>query len=113
MKKAFDNINRECLWFKLQKCGIKGNMLNSIKSLYENVTYAVKVNGRLTPWFSASKGAKQGCNLSPTLFQIYINDLIEEVKSLGHGIKCGEKTVSILVFADDIALIARNEQELQ
>ena len=73
MRKAFDNVNHQCLWFKLQKCGIGGHMLKAIQSLYQNVSYSVKVNGHLTPWFNITKGVKQGCTLSPTLFQVYIN----------------------------------------
>ena len=43
-KKAFDRVNRDCLWFKLRSIGIHGNFYNCIKSLYDDVKCAVKVN---------------------------------------------------------------------
>jgi hypothetical protein len=113
MRKAFDNVNHECLWYKPRKCGIGGHMFKAIQSLYDNVSYAVKVNGHLTSWFNISKGVKQGCAISPTLFKIYINDLIEEINNSNCGVPVGEKNLGILLFADDIAVIARNEKDLQ
>ena len=51
--------------------------------------------------------------MSPTLFCIFINDLITEINGLGKGLKLGTSQLSILIFADDIALLAENEQDLQ
>ena len=51
MKKAFDTVNRDCLWFKLLKADIHGNILYAIQSLYKNVSCAVSINGALTEWF--------------------------------------------------------------
>ena len=113
MRKAFDNVNHECLWNKLHKYGIDGRMFKAIQSLYKDVSCSVRVNGRLSPWFGVSQGVKQGCTLSPTLFQIYINDLIDEINALECGINIGNKSVSVLLFADDIAIIAKNEEDLQ
>ena len=88
-------------------------MFKAIQSLYANVSYAVKVNSNLTSWFDISRGVKQGCKLSPTLFQIYINDLVEDINKLNCGIQINGKTSSVLLFADDIALISRSEADLQ
>lgn len=88
-------------------------MLTAVQSLYEGVECAVRVNGSLSEWFSVSNGLKQGCNLSPTLFSLYLNDLAVEIKSLGCGVKYGEKELSILLFADDIALLSDSEEKMQ
>ena len=56
---------------------------------------------------------KQGCLLSPTLFNLFINGLIEEIKKLSLGVKCGELFLALLMFADDIALVAETEEDLQ
>ena len=63
--------------------------------------------------FPVSMEVKQGDNLSPTLFGLFINDLVNEIKRLNMGIKLGNDNVGILLYADDIALMASDENELQ
>ena len=58
-------------------------------------------------------GLKQGCPLSPVLFSFFINDLALKIKSTNVGVVCGEDIVSILLFADDIVLLAENPKDLQ
>ncbi len=111
--KAFDNVNRDCLWYKLQMCGIRGKILGAIKSLYDGVKCAVRINDSLSPWFDVLCGVKQGCVISPTLFSIYINDLASEIKALNCGVKCDQIESSLFLFADDIALVAPTEDALQ
>ena len=71
------------------------------------------INGFTTDWFSVHCGLKQGCSLSPLLFNVYINDLALKIDALGKGIKIDEETVSILLYADDVVLIAESEADLQ
>ena len=81
-RKAFDTVNRDCLWFKLMSLGIHGKILQAIQSLYINVSCSVRINEYLTNFFSVKQGLKQGCGLSPTLFSIYVNDLVAEINTL-------------------------------
>ena len=64
-------------------------------------------------WFDVSCGLKQGCVLSIILFNLYINDLIVKIDSLNLGIEIDGEKVGMLVHADDIVLLAENEEELQ
>ena len=112
-KKAFDTVNRDCLWFKLAALGISGKILKAIQSLYSNVRCSIKVNNYFTPYFDSELGVKQGCRLSPTLFSIYINDLAEEIKSLNCGIDLDIEQLSLLLYADDVVLLAPTEEALQ
>ena len=113
-RKAYDNISRNKLWIKLKALGIKGKMLGAITSIYRNVESCVRVNGFCTDWFTVKCGLKQGCLLSPVLFNLYINDLADKVRALGSGVSVLEgETVSILLYADDIVLLAENEADLQ
>ncbi len=113
MQKAFDTVHHTCLLDKLRSIGICGNMYLAIKTLYEGVSSSVRINGHYTEWFDVESGVKQGCILSPSLFSIFINDLAVEIKDLRLGIDIDDYKLSILMFADDIALIADTPESLQ
>ncbi len=73
----------------------------------------VRINGELTYWFCVNTALKQGYLIYPQLFNMYINDLVDEIKSLNLGVPVNHVLVAILLYADDIALIANIEQDLQ
>ena len=85
-KKAYNFINRDKLWKRLFESGISGKMLNAIMSLYKSVSSCVRVNSFKTEWFNVHSGLRQGCILSPLLFNLYINDLAKYLKSLNIGV---------------------------
>lgn len=58
-------------------------------------------------------GLRQGCLLSPILFDLFINDLIKVINALEKGVRCGNREVSNLFFADDIAVIAESKEDLE
>lgn len=88
-------------------------MLRACMSLYSGFECAVRVNGQLTNWFSAELGVKQGCLLSPLLFDFYINSLADDIKQLDMGITVGTKRISIMLYADDVVLLTDNAKDLQ
>ena len=68
----------------------------------------------MTQWFTVNRGVKQGCLLLPALCNLYINDLVPYVKNLNLGVYVEEDIVMcILLYTDDIALFANNENDLQ
>jgi hypothetical protein len=77
-------------------------MIRALRSLYNNAQSCIKLNGDLTDWFSVNTGLKQGYIISPLLFNIYINDLMNAVKALNVGIDKGSEKVCILLYADDV-----------
>ena len=85
--KAYDRIHHGLLFNKLSSLGIEGKFLNAIMSLYDSVRCAVKLNNYLTDWFDVNIGLKQGCLLSTTLFNLYINDLSELLNNSGVDIE--------------------------
>ena len=112
-KKGFDTVDRDCLWFKLLKIEIHGDFLKAIQSLYKSVSCTVKINDNFIEWFKVNMGVKQGCVLLLTLFSVYVNDLVDAIKNLRCGVSFKDINISILLYADDIALIASNEIDLQ
>ncbi len=69
-QKAFDSIWYEGLLYKILECGIGGKTYDCIKSMYSNNECAVKIGHRRTEYFTQKQGVRQGCSLSPTLFNI-------------------------------------------
>ena len=89
-------------------------MYNAIKSLYCCALSFIRVNGLKTYWFDVTTRLRQGCCLSRLLFNIFINDLSLKINSLGLGINIGNnETLSLLMYADDIVLLAESENDLQ
>ena len=87
--------------------------MHAIKSLYNNVSCTVDVNQSLSHWFDVHSGVKQGCILSPMLFALYIDDLVEELNQVEQGVRFGDCMLSALLYADDIVLTAPDEGSLQ
>ena len=88
-------------------------MLDAIKSLYNDVNCAVKVNDMFSTWFKVSTGLKQGCKMSTSLFSVYNNDLVKEINDLNCGITIDQSMISLLIYADDIVLLAPSAEDLQ
>ena len=97
----------------MKENGLCGRLYNAIISLYKDVKSCVRINGLSTDFFDVKCGLKQGCLLSPLLFNIYINDLVHEMKQLDVGVNIDGENVCILLYADDVILIADSEDELQ
>jgi hypothetical protein len=111
--KAYDMMNRDGLWKRLIDVGIRGKMWRVLKNLYDIVQSSVLVGKHRTCWFSVEAGVRQGCILSPILFAIFIDGLARMVNQVNvRSVLSGTK-FNIALFADDIALLAESEEELQ
>ena len=74
-RKAFDSVNREALWRLLEARGVAPKLVSLIRDLYDGCEACVVANGETSPWFPMATGVRQGCPMSPTLFNVYIDFL--------------------------------------
>ncbi len=75
LKKAFDSVYRNGLWYKLIKCGVNGKLFAVIRSLYNDVKSCVRHMNTLSDFFSCEVGLMQGEIMSPFLFSMFLNDI--------------------------------------
>ena len=113
LRKAYDSIRRPMLWYKLRLSGVNGKLYNSIRALYADTTACIRLNNVHSEWFNVNSGLKQGCAMSPLLFNLYINDLCDDINSTELGVSIGEEKVNMLMYADDLVLLGENENDLQ
>ena len=112
--KAYDRVDRDRLWNKLSNIGVGFKFLQALQGIYKDVKGTVRINGRMTQYFDINSGLKQGCLLSPTLFNIYINDFITGINDIKEGIRLdGDTCVSVLAYADDLVLLSTSAEGLQ
>ena len=111
--KAFDTIPRDKLLNKLLKYDIKGNFFNTIKNIYCNDEACIKIsNNEITENFNINQGVKQGCILSPLLFNIYLSDLPKILDEDLTNTNPNATHPSCLLWADDIIMLSENEEGL-
>ncbi len=80
LEKAYDRVDRKGLWDTLRVYGVGGQLLAGIKSFYKNASPSVWLNGELSESFKVEVGVRQGCVMSPWLFNIYMDECIREMK---------------------------------
>ena len=101
------------MWRRLWEEGVRGKIWRVIKGMYNVVQGEVLVGDEQTEWFNLSTGVRQGCVMSPILFSLFINGLAKEINDKTKGIKVGERRVRLLLYADDIVLLAESAEDLQ
>ena len=111
-EKAFDRINRNKLWAILSEYGIQGQLLDNIRALYQKCSSVVRTSDGLTDEFQLSSGVRQGCVLSPILFNIYIDRITQESMT-DNNVDNNNNLINELLFADDQSIIYDNEHKLQ
>ena len=88
-KKAFDRVRHASLWATMRLYNINTNLINVIQNLYDKATSSVCFNGSTGDWFRTTVGVRQGCLLSPTLFNIFLE------RKVGDAREDHKSTVSI------------------
>ena len=105
-EKAFDKIQHPFMIRTLQKAGIEGTYLNIIKAIYDKPTAKIILNGEKSKAFPLKSGTRQGCPLSPLLFNIVLEVLATAIRAEKEikRIQIGKEEVKLSLFADDMIL---------
>ena len=109
-EKAFDKIQHPFMIKTLQNAGIEGTYLNIIKAIYDKSKANIILNGEKLKAFPLKARTRQGCPLSPLLFNIVLGVLataIREEKEI-KGIQIGKEEVKLSLFAEDMTLYIEN-----
>ena len=128
-EKAFDLVDRSFLWVKMINENVTGKLLCVIQDLYSKAKSQVQWNQELSGHFSCTTGVRQGENLSPLLFALFLNDLssfigesvdgLESIKKAARDIDIDDAHVNILfkmfilLYADDTVILAETPDSLQ
>ena len=113
-EKTFDKIQHSFMIKTLQKAGIEGTYLNIIKAIYDKPTANIILNGEKLKEFLLKSGTRQGCPLSPLLFNIVLEVLataIRAEKEIKGIIQIGKEEVKLSLFADDMILYIENPED--
>ena len=111
--KAFDRVEFGQLFKLLLKRGINPMYLRMLCEMYTSQNVCVRYDSSVSKWFQPSNGVKQGGVLSPTLFCVYINGMIEKLVNASVGCQVGSKYYGVIGYADDIMLIAPTQYSMK
>ncbi|MCT5353383.1 reverse transcriptase family protein [Pseudomonas aeruginosa] len=112
--KAFDTVDHDILWNNMNDMKFPKHIIQLIKAMYDQQQAAVRTTYGLTEWFEVKQGVRQGCILSPHLFNIYSETIMRGALENFEGtVDVGGYKISNLRYADDIVLIASSITELQ
>ena len=113
--KAFDCVDHNKLWEILKENGIPDYLIGLIRNLYEGQEATVRTGHGKMDWFQTGKRVHQGCKLSPCLFNLYAEYIMQNVglDEAQTKIKISERNINNLRYADDTTLMAESKEELR
>ena len=111
--KAFDKVNFNELFKKLIARSFPAVVLRLLIYIYKNQSCYIRWNSSVSETFSVKNGVRQGAILSPSLFCVYLDTLLVELREAGVGCHVGGQYVGAFGYADDVTLLAPTRQGLQ
>ena len=110
--KAFDCVDHNKLWKILKEMGLPDHLTCLLRNLYAGQEATVRTGHETTDWFHIGKGVRQGCILSPWLFDLYAEYIVRNagLEEAQAGIKIARRNINNLRYADDTTLTAESEE---
>ena len=112
-QKAFDSVWRIGMYYKLIQTGFDKGIIKLLKDMYDKTSQRLKFDNKISRKIVTRRGVKQGCVLSPKLFNIFINDIPNIFDESCVPSKLGKATINCLMYADDLILISESQEGLQ
>ena len=112
-KKAYDTVNRSMLLNRLKELGINGLLYTNIVAMYQKTEYIIKYKNGYLDAIDSNLGLKQGCPLSPMLFNIYIDDIGDIFDNQCEPVIMLGKNINHFMYADDLILLSLSKEGLQ
>jgi len=114
LKAAFDSVDREVLIGTMRQRGIREGLIERVEEMLRETRSRVKVRDKTREGFWTARGVRQGCLLSPLLFNVLMADLEEELgKVRWGGIRLGGEVIFSLAYADDVVMLAEREDDMR
>jgi hypothetical protein len=112
--KAFDSVEHSKMRNSMINMGIPEHLIGVIRDLYTEQEAKVQVEQGTADWFPVQKGIRQGCILSPGLFNLYSEHIISTagLEDIEAGVKIGGRKINNLRYADDTTLLAENKDDM-
>ena len=113
LSKAFDSVPLNNLKSKLHAILPEGSLLSLIINLIENKNYRVLYNGEETELYTLTEGVPQGDSMSPTLFCLYINDMVDTLRQnerITDPVVINDMKIATVIYADDIVLMSQSQE---
>ena len=117
--KAYESVPHTLLLHRLLQCGVVGPVFAILVAMYSSASSRVRVGTALSPAFAVQRRPAQGCPLSPLLYAIFIDPVLQDMQSLSHpytlwvGPATSKRSLVGQAYADDLAGIAATQQGLQ
>ena len=112
-RQAYDSIHRSSMWHILEQYNIPKKLIRLIKACYTNSKCCVKVGTDKTKYFDIKSGLKQGCMLSPILFNLTLEIAIRLMRGIQQGAEVDNSKINTLAYADDVVLLSETEAGLE
>ena len=112
-KKAFDSIPRDILLKKLINFGVNGKFFNILRHIYTSDKACIKLDNSRSAFFELNLGVRQGCILSPLLFNLFLSDLAKKFEAMDGKFQLGQTGINSLFWADDLVLFAKSKVDLE